>query len=223
MRTKTLLLSAAVFTAGIVASTAQSVYSINAVGYVNITVVNGYSLIANPLNGTNNVISTIMPTVPEASVVLRWNNAAQTFFQADTYLGGVWYDGDFNPSGTVLNPGQGFFFQNNSGSSATLTFVGEVPQGSLTNQIGANYGFYSSQVPQSGTLTQLGFPGQDGMSYNAWNAGGQTYGQAYTYLGGQWYDGNFNPGDPSPAVGESFLIFNPGAAVNWTRTFSVNN
>jgi hypothetical protein len=223
MRTKTILLSAAVFAAGLAASVAQSVYSINAVGYVNLTILNGYNLIANPLNGTNNQISTIMPTVPDGSAALRWNNSSQGFYQQETYLGGVWYDGNFNVSTTVINPGEGFFFQNNSGSSATLTFVGEVPQGSLTNRVGANYGFYSSQVPQSGTLTSLGFPAQDGMSYNAWNSAAQGYNQAYTFLGGQWYDGNFNPGEPVPAVGEGFLITNPGNAVDWTRTFSVNN
>jgi len=223
MRTKTLLLSAAVFAAGIAVSTAQSVYSINAVGYVNLTVANGYNLIANPLNGTNNSINTVMPTAPDGSSVLRWNNQAQTFYQAETYLGGTWFDGNFNVSTTVINPGEGFFFQNNSGASATLTFVGEVPQGNLTNRVSANYGFYSSQVPQSGTLTSLGFPGQDGMTYNGWNAASQGYNQAYTYLGGTWFDNNFNPADPVPAVGEAFLITNPGGAVNWTRTFSVNN
>lgn len=224
MRTKTILLSAAVLAAGIAASMAQSVYSINAVGYVNLTILSGYNLISNPLNGTNNSINTIMPTCPDGSVVLRWNNASQGFYQAETYLGGVWYDSTFvNPSTTVINPGEGFFFQNN-GSSATLTFVGEVPQGNLTNRVSANYGFLASQVPQSGTLTSLGFPGQDGMTYNGWNAGSQGYNQAYTFLGGLWYEPGFaNAADPVPAVGEGFLITNPGSAVNWTRTFSVNN
>jgi hypothetical protein len=223
MRTKTLLLSAAVLAAGLAASTAQSVYSINAVGYVNLTLSSGYNLIANPLNGTNNNINTVMPVVPDGSIVLRWNNNAQSFYQAETYFGGTWFDGNFQVSGTLINPGEGFFFQNNSGSTVTLTFVGEVPQGNLTNRVSANYGFYSSQVPQSGTLTSLGFPGQDGMTYNGWNASGQSYNQAYTFFGGTWFDPGFSPADPVPAVGEAFLITNPGSAVNWTRTFSVNN
>jgi hypothetical protein len=223
MRTKTLLFSAAVLAAGMAASMAQSVYSINAVGYVNLTIQNGYNLIANPLNGTNNSINTIMPIAPDGSVVLRWNGNAQAFHQAETHFTGVWYDGAFNPSTTVINPGEGFFFQNNSGAAATLTFVGEVPQGNLTNRVTSAYGFYSSQVPQSGTLTSLGFPGQDGMTYNGWNAAGQGYNQAYTFFAGAWYDPGFNPADPVPAVGEAFLITNPGGAVDWTRTFSVNN
>jgi hypothetical protein len=223
MRTKTLLLSAAVLAAGLAVSTAQSVYSINAVGYVNLTVVNGYNLIANPLNGTNNSINTVIPTAPDGSKVLRWNGASQGFAAAETYFSGTWFNGDFEVSTTAINPGEGFFFQNNSGASATLTFVGEVPQGNLTNRVTANYGFYSSQVPQSGTLTSLGFPGQNGMTYSGWNAAGQGYSGAYTYFNGQWFDPDFTPADPVPAVGEAFLISNPAGPVNWTRTFSVNN
>jgi hypothetical protein len=224
MRTKTFLLSAAVFAAGLAVSTAQSVYSVNAVGYVNKTIVAGYNLIANPLNGTNNNINTIIPTAPNGSVILKWDGAAQQFGQADTYLDGLgWVDASVQPSTTTLNPGEGIFFQNNSGASATLTFVGEVPQGSLTNRIGANFGFYSSIVPQSAGLTALGFPGQSGMTYNGWDTAGQTYAAAYTYIDGLgWVDPGVNPVDPVPAVGEGFLITNPGAAVNWTRTFSVN-
>src|SRR5437763_15367210 len=61
MRTKTLLLTAAVLAAGLGASVAQTVFSVNAVGYVNVTIKPGYNLICNPLNGSNNVISTVMP------------------------------------------------------------------------------------------------------------------------------------------------------------------
>ena len=71
MRTKTLLLSAAVLAAGLAASTAQSVFSVNAVGYVNKTLAPGYNLIANPLNGTNNLLSTIIPTAPDGSAVIK--------------------------------------------------------------------------------------------------------------------------------------------------------
>jgi hypothetical protein len=224
MRTKTLLLTAAAIAAGVFSSQAQTaVFSQNAVGYVNVTVRPGYNLIANPLNGTNNLLSTVIPTAPDGSTVFKWNNGAQQFAQADTFLGGAWLDSGFNPSTTVVNPGEGIFFQNNSGANATITFVGEVPQGNLTNNILANFGFYSSIVPQSAGLSTIGFPGVDGMTYNAWDVVNQQYAQALTFLGGQWLDGSFNPADPTPAVAEGFLISNPGSAVAWARTFSVNN
>jgi hypothetical protein len=197
---------------------------VNAVGYVNVTLKPGYNLIANPLNGTNNLINTVIPTAPDGTVAFGWDSVSQQFAQADSYIGGLgWVDGNFEPSATVLNPGKAVFVQNNSGSDAPLTFVGEVPQGALTNVVNANYGFFSSIVPQSAPLTALSFPGQEGMTYNGWDVVNQTYAQAYSYFGGAWYDGSFNAVDPVPAVAEGFLINNPGAAVSWGRTFSVNN
>lgn len=223
MRTKTLLLTAALCAVGVVTSLAQApVYSVNAVGYVNVTLKPGYNLISNPLNGTNNAISTVLPTVPEGTSAFKWNGNIQQFAAADSYLGGVWYDGAFNPATTVLNPGEGFFVQNNSPADAVVTFVGEVPQGNLTNSISANYGFYSSIVPQSASLTALGFTGVEGMTYQPWNTVAQQYGSAYSFLSGVWYDGAFNAVDPAPAVAEGFLVNSP-SAVKWGRTFSVNN
>ena len=240
MRTKTLLLSAAVLAAGLAASTAQSVYSVNAVGYVNTVVTNGYNLIANPLNGTNNNINTIMPVAPVDSVVLRWSNLEQKFVSTDTYVSGVpglpdgWYDlGAGALSTNVLSPGESFFFQKPAAgaSTYTLTFVGEVPQGNLTNRIGTLYGFYSSIVPQSATFSAMGFPGRNDMTYTEWSGGGQKYVNLLNYISGVpglpdgWYDlGAGVQRDPQPGVGQGFLIYNPAGngAVSWGRTFSVN-
>jgi hypothetical protein len=236
MRTKTILLAAAALAAGIAASSAQSVYSVNAVGYVNVTVTNGYNLICNPLNGTNNNLNTIIPVAPDNSQVLRWSGSGQSFSSVDTYfdLGNPtdsgWYNAAFQKTTNSLNPGEAFFFRKPNAGSSTLTFVGEVPQGNLTNQIGTLYGFYSSIVPQSAGLTTMGFPGRNGMQYSRWNAGSQGYVGTLTYfdLGNPadngWYDAGFNKVDPTPAVGEGFLILNPVAngAQSWGRTFSVN-
>jgi len=235
MRTKTLLLTAAVLAAGLGASMAQSVFSVNAVGYVNVNLLHGYNLIANPLNGTNNLISTVIPSAPDSSVLYHFDTASQHYFNTDTYFffgacdpNNGWYDQSFNPSTTVLPPGIGFFLYNPGGSSS-LTFVGDVPQGNLTNNIAANYGIYSSIVPQAGTLTSLGFPAQDSMVYYSYNAGAQHYNQSLTYFffgagdpNNGWYDQSFNPADPTPSVAEGFLLRNPGSAVAWGRTFSVN-
>jgi len=100
----------------------------------------------------------------------------------------------------------------------------------LTNGVVNHYGFYSSIVPQSGTITSLGFPTGapvDGLTYNSWNAAQQRYNQALTYFNfpppdNGWYNGNFDPQEPSVGVAEGFLLYNPNAAVSWGRTFSVN-
>jgi hypothetical protein len=235
MRTKTLLFTAAVVAAGAVASVAQSVYSVNAVGYVNVTLLPGFNLIANPLNGTNNLLKTIIPVAPNNSIISRWSTQNQGFLPSDTYFeiapgdpANGWYDAGFSPSTTVINPGEGFFIQN-PGSSATITFVGEVPQGPLTNAIGANFGFYSSIVPQSASLLSIGFPGVNNLTYTTWDANSQGYGGTLTYFeiapgdpANGFYDGGFALTHAIPAVAQGFLIFNPGAPINWSRTFNVN-
>lgn len=218
--------------AGLGASMAQ-VYSVNAVGYVNVPLLNGYNLIANPLNGTNNHINTVIPTAPDSSYAFLWNKANQQFDQALTYFNfGVspdtgWYEGD-NLTTKSVEPGDGFFVVNPAGPT-TLTFVGEVPQGTRTNNIIANFGFFSSIVPQSAGLTTMGFPGRDSMYCYFFNPTNQTYRQAFTYfdfgpgnVDNGWYDGD-NKVDPTPKVAEGFLIYNPsGSTAPWVRTFTVN-
>ena len=121
---------------------------------IQLTLCPGYNLIANPLNRSNNNIQVVIPVAPEGSVVYRWHVTNQMFVVQSpeyyaVYYGGVWYDGNFAISSMVLSPGEGFFFENDSRASTTLTFMGEIPHGTLTNRIGANYSFVSSQVPQS--------------------------------------------------------------------------
>ena len=64
MRTKTLILSAVAGFIGCAAALADTnVYSLNAVGYINVTCQPGFTMIANQLNTTNNAIKYLMPNV----------------------------------------------------------------------------------------------------------------------------------------------------------------
>ncbi len=225
MRTKTLLLSAAVLAAGLSASVAQSVFSVNAVGYVNVPLVVGFQIIANPLNNSNNLLSVILPDVANNTTVYRFNPATQTFINASTFFVdpgpppvGVWF-----PDAT-LNPGEGAFFS--SPVAQTLTFVGEVPQGSLSNSLPQNYSLRSSIVPQTGGVSSvLGLTAQNNDTVYFFNPASQTYGAALTYFvdpgpppSEVWF-----PNEPTPAVGQGFWFKNnSGTARSWTRTFSVN-
>jgi hypothetical protein len=223
MRTKTLLLTAALVAAGAATSMAQSnVYSLNVVGYINLPLVNGYNLVANQLNGTNNNINTVFPTATDQDVVFKWNAATQGFAPSDTYqaLGNGWYDGAFNPSTTTLNPGEAFFYQ--SVGAKTVTLTGEVSQGTNTLAIkGGGYSFLSSPPPVVSGLSTNGFPQVDQMTYFTFSGGSYTPSYTYQALGNGWYDGAFNPVDPAPAVGQGFIVNNPGAQTSWTRSFVV--
>jgi len=84
MRTKTLLLSAALTAAGVCSSLAQ-VYSVNAVGYVNLVVAPGLSMIANPLSATDNTLGGVLTTAtgtPFGTQIYQFNG---TTFVAALY------------------------------------------------------------------------------------------------------------------------------------------
>src|SRR5690349_9633849 len=127
MRTKTVLLLAAVAAAGITASQAQ-VFSVNAVGYVNKTVpANGYAMIANPLIAPTNTVEALLTgQVFDNTQVYLWNTTTKQFV-ITTFLNSTdGWDGDAYK--TVVNPGSGFFVKNpDKTKDMKITFVGEVP------------------------------------------------------------------------------------------------
>jgi hypothetical protein len=216
MRTKTLLLSAAVFAAGLIASQAQAVYSVNSVGYVNLNLGAQYTLICNPLNNSNNLLSQILPSVPEDTLILKWNADAQAFDAPSQFYA--------PPDGwipdTTLNPGQGAFIYLPPGG-ATVTFVGEVPQGNLVNQIHGNYSLLSSIVPQSISLANpsVNLPVIPDDLVLFWDNASQGFEAPLQY----YEDIGWLPNEPVPAVGEGFFYYTgAGAGRNWNRTFSVN-
>jgi hypothetical protein len=205
MRTKTLLVAAAMLAAGFATTFAQSnVYSLNVVGYVNKAIPGNYSLIANPLNTTSNNLSNVLGSAPNFTAVLRWNG---TGFASSTFAFGTWTP-DF-----VMNPGEGFFV-NPGPTGFTNTFVGEVMQGSLSNSIPAGYSLRASQVPQAGDVTALDLT--DNLNnFDAilkWTGSGYS---SFTLTFGSW-----TPSVPTVEVGESFFV-NAGAATSWNRNFTV--
>jgi hypothetical protein len=173
--------------------------------------------------------------MPQDSLLIRWNPAAQAYLGAETYYDvgdpavNGWYDFALNRSTVSVAPGEGFFlFLPAPANNYVVTFVGEVPQGNLTNTISANYSFKSSIVPQSVAIESVGFPGRQDMLYIGWNPVSQSYAGALTYYDvgdpnvNGFYDFALNRVYPTPAVGQGFVILNPGPALQWGRTFSVN-
>jgi len=209
MRTKTLLLAAATLVIGIVSSQAQ-VYSQNVVGYVNQVIPVGLSMIANQVDydgtGTNNTLAHIFPSAPNGTYVYKFTDSGYLPY---AYAGGWLPDANM-----TLNPGEGAFILNNSGSPITNTFVGTVLQGNLTRAVPAGYSIQSYNVPISGGVsTVLQYPVTTGDYIYTWT--GTNYG-VFPYASG-WLSG-----EPTINIGQSFFIFHAGVTpTNWPVTFVV--
>jgi hypothetical protein len=202
--------------AGLVTSMAQ-VYSVNIVGYVNTTVPVGFSIIQNPLTASpDNTVASVIPSVPAgaALTIYKFNSASGSYLQVNWDSGfGEWDD----PTLTIA-PGEGFFAYNGSAAAYTLTFVGEVPTGTLTTPLVVGFNMVGSKVPQAGLVqTDLGYtPSSAGESIYKYNNATGSYLQ-YNYDAGfgEWDE------EPSFGVGEAFFTFRGGPG-DWTRTFNVN-
>lgn len=271
MRTKTLALSAvlgALGTASLVAQT--NVYSLNAVGYINVTMPPGYSIVTCPLIcGTDTEYASTYggnPVTNDLNVVLNNDNGQYknalvlqfinggAFGNADSgqgaNLGGGWVGSSSLPAGpwgaagqsdigqgVSLLPGQAVFFFNpnslNGGASMSATFVGTVPQGSLTNVLVPGYNLVGSMVPVSGDLVLNSISGQFLNSVVNANSPTSDLGPAYgdyietfdpTVVGGHqnaytsdggwsgsWSGGLSAAGNPATgAVSQGFFYYNAG-------------
>ncbi len=210
MRTK-LILTTAAFGLASFGAFAQ-VYSVNAVGYINVTVpAKSFALVANQLNTGGNTVAEVLTGVAEGTVVFKYAQAGG--FAANSFEFGEWA----TPTAKI-QPGEGFFLQNNGAAAATFTFVGEVPQGTaLTTALANGLNLVSSQVPQAGKLVaDLKFPATEGDVVYQWDTAAQKYKAANGFEFGEW-----GSGEPTIAVGEGFFVQKNGAG-SWVRSFSVN-
>jgi hypothetical protein len=243
MRTKTLLLSALLGAIGSVAVQAQTnVYSLNAVGYINVTVYPGFNIISCPLIGSpDNTVGTLMNNGDghlTGSTVYFYSPA--TGYSIDNALSRTTKPSTTNANGwnnngtNVLAPGVACWFQNAFTTNLTLTFVGTVPSGSLTNTLVSGFNLVSSILPTSGdlasnTLTTLTNYNIGDTVYTFTPTPSATYTVYQSGSGkgfGEGYNGNWNAnGDPQlPSVGGGFWYQNNTASstVNWVENYSVS-
>ncbi len=212
MRTKALLCAAAL-AVSIGAAMAQSnVYSLNVVGYYNIPIAaNQNYVIANQLNTTNNSLASLMATAPDGAQFQKFNGSwsASTY---DALTPGWLPDGN-----ATLNPGEGGFFR--SPVATTITFVGEVLQGSLTNTLPINtYVIRSSMVPQAGLISKdLGLAAEDGDQIQTWTGTGWSA-STYDALTPGWL-----PSEPNIPIGTAFFFHKASTSTSstWVRNFTV--
>jgi hypothetical protein len=223
MRTKTLLLTAALGLASAATSMAQAVYSLNVVGYINLTLKPGFNLIANQLKASpDNKLDTILPAAPLLSAVYKFSTVSQNF-TIELSDGSNWFTPEGNPGTITLAPGEGAFYFNPDPANQVKTLVGEVQQGSSTVTMKPGFNLVSTVVPQELSLTLAnGFPQELLAQYMPYN----TTTQAFDLIindGTGWFTPEGAPVDAKPKVGEGWFYFNPTAGNQlWTRTFNAN-
>jgi len=211
MKAKAIFAAGLLMAAAAAQSTAQTVFSVNAVGFVNVNFPPGFTLASNPLEGATNTVPVLFPSVPNGTSVFKFDSGTGSYI-GSTFLFGSWN----NPSMTLV-PGEGFFFKNPSATTLTNTFVGNVKQGTLATPLAAGFTLVGSQVPQSGLVTtDLGLPIGNAESVFKFDTATQSY-TGGSFLFGSWSA----PGEPSIGVGEGFFV-KKNATASWTRTFSVN-
>jgi len=127
-------------------------YSDNIVGFQLLDVPTGKSLLSNPLANGDNTLPTLLPGGPAKLTVSTWDSDSGSW-KASTF-GDAWSD-----AGLVVAPGQAALFENKSVDRVTLTFVGEVVQGSLSTTVPSGESYHAATLPIAGGLaTNFGFP-----------------------------------------------------------------
>jgi hypothetical protein len=193
------------------------VYSVNAVGYINVDVCPGFSMIANQLVQPTgeNTVAKLFAGVPEGTTLYMFDPSTSA------YLVNSFEVGEWTLPNMTLSPGQGAFIKNPGTTPFKVTFVGEVPQGNLSTPLVAGFQVVSSQVPQKAALdTVLGFPVVETDVVYLFDCATQNY-VVKAYEIGEWTGGTA----PEPNVGEAFFVKKAAtpAPTPWTRSFSVNN
>jgi hypothetical protein len=226
MRTKALLLAAAFAAAGVATSVAQ-VYSVNAVGYVNVSLVPGFNLVSNPLDagaGNNTVaklLNNIQGGVPPQTKAFVFDVATGQFATPASFFGApinAW-----SPTASAnleIAPGNGLFVFNPTANPLTLTFVGQVMQGNLSNPLPQGFSIKANQVPQAAKPDAVGLVGTAGDKIFRFNKATQAYFTPSSFFGAPI--NAWSPATPTIDVGEAFFMFRATSAGTWSRSFSVN-
>jgi hypothetical protein len=220
MRPRRLLFPILAFCAVAPAARAQlhvlSVSSVNVVGYVNTTLKPGFNLISNPLKAQDNSIGALFQNIQggliDGLTVYKFENGSfSTVAWSDLFQ-------QFGPEEAALEttePGDGIFVLLPGTAEKTITFVGDVPQGALSNPIPHGFSIKSSQVPQAITIDRVDFPTVPGDMLFLFNNDLNSYDIfPASELGG------FLATSRTIKVGEAFWIYRAGPATQWTRIFS---
>ena len=235
MRTKVLLIAAAL-AASLASSMAQNVYSLNVVGYVNVTLPSKqFTGIANPLDAsmggtvaTGNDITNLFnlgttPLLANNSTIAQFVSALNNYSASVSYvaLSKKW-GGNFS-----MPPGSGALFYNNGVADAVVTFTGQVPQGTYSvKTLGSKqFSLVGSPIPIGGDITNsttfVGLVPSNNDTVATFNSALNNWNPSSSWvnLSKKW---GVTASSTIP-VGKAFLYYNNGAAANnWVSNFTVN-
>ena len=155
----------------------------------------GFSLIANQLDRGSNTVAEVLPSVPEGTILYKFNNLTGSY-EINSFSDGNWYNPD-----QILAPGEGAFIQNPDIDPFPLAFTGVARQTSPPLQLraGAN-NLVSIQSPRTGILSELlSFPFISGDLIRRFDNLNGNY-VVYTYGPNGWDN------EPSLNIAESFFI-----------------
>jgi hypothetical protein len=227
MKAKTLLIAAATLAVGAITSQAQ-VYSQNVVGYINLSLTNGYNMIGNQLDfdgtGTNNTVQSFFGTnLVAPSQVLVWNPGTASFPFAASWVnskGTLKWTGNTNAVNAALQLGGGIFVQ--SPSATTITIVGTVLQGTNIIALTPNaYNLVSSVSPVGGLLqSNLNYTPSVGDKVIPWDPTSQGYPIQYSYVNNKGTL-KWSPSQPTINVGQAVFIQTSASTSSWTNILNI--
>jgi hypothetical protein len=184
-------------------ASAQTRYSVNAIGYVDARFYAGSNLMANPLAAVNNSISNLLAELPSGSFYLPWNPASREFGPANHYTSETGWTA---PDATLLRRDAGFLWLP---EGRTVSFVGEPWPGTCIQ--------YPPGISVSGVLPKYacGFCANFNdcqitpeIQITQWDRATQRFVTTEYVLDFGWI-----PAEPTLALDEAAMFYNPGFTI----------
>jgi hypothetical protein len=231
MRTKVLLIAAAL-AASLASSMAQNVYSLNVVGYVNVTLPSlQFTAIANPLDASmggsianGNDMSTLFGStngnIAGGSTIAQFSSALNNYSPAISYVGlSKKWGSTFS-----MPPGKAALYYNAGATPTVVTFTGQIPQG--TYNVGTlpslQFSLVGGPIPIGGDITNAltGLVPSGGDTVATFNSGLNNWNPASSYVGLSKKWGV--TASSTIGVAQGFLYYNASAsAKTWVSNFTV--
>jgi hypothetical protein len=112
----------------------------------------GFNAIANHLNNGRNTLHEVLPSVPNGTLLYKWDPVRQTYTEPARYFATTgWLVPE--PLVGTLSPGEGAFLRVNA--QLSLTFRGTPQQSQLRTDVVSGYNFVSCQTTQLCTFEEV--------------------------------------------------------------------